>query len=425
MKLKFLLSTFIAASSLTSIAQDANKAYAITGKANGSFNWTDIREIDMATGKVVNTIYEEGKTPFSFTNNTLKVTATLSGDGPMTFTQNSLTLIANTISGGGPTQSMVAAAAYDSKHGKLFFAPMRSGELIWLDVTAKNQPKFYTEGQLLVNGLDANDEANNFTRMVIGADGNGYAITNDANHLVQFTTGKKIVITDLGNLVDDQSNKGMSVHNKCSSWGGDIIADAYGKLYLFTASHNVFKIDVDTRIATLLGTVTGLTGTYTVNGAAVDNSDNVVISSANSFEGFYKVNLKDLSATKLETTGQVFNASDLASSNLLYASEMKNTLGSAQLPKIEAIGNDMISVYPNPVTGTDFKVSFDRYASGTYNIILTDVQGRLIISKQVYVKVSSQIEPMHLAVKPAGGIYLIKVTDSNKKAVFSDKLVID
>ena len=406
MKRTLLLSSFIAAASLTSIAQDANRAYAITGKANGNFSWTDIREIDLSTGKVVNTVFEDGKTAFSFVNSSAQKSL-----APGTIVS--------------PTQSMVAAAALDSKHGKLFFAPMRSGELTWLDVTSKTQPKFYTEGKLLVSGIDVNDEANNFTRMVIGADGNGYALTNDANHLVQFTTGKKTVITDLGNLVDDQSNQGMSVHNKCSSWGGDIVADAYGKLYLFTASHNVFKIDINTRLATLLGTVTGLTGTYTVNGAAVDNKDNIVLSSANSFEGFYKVNLSDLHATKLETTGQVFNCSDLANSNLLYASQLKNTLGSAQLSKIEVIGNDQISVYPNPVTGSDFKVSFDKNPAGTYNIILTDLEGRLMMTKQVYIKASSQIEPMHLAIKPAAGMYLIKVTDSNKKAVFSDKLVVN
>ena len=406
MKLKFLLSTLMAASTLATVAQDANKAYAITGKANGSFNWTDIREIDLSSGKVVNTLFEDGKTTFSYTNSS-----------------NQKALADATTS---PTASMVAAAAYDQKHGKLFFAPMRSGQLIWLDVSTKSgDPRFYTEGKLLVSDLNINDEANNFTRMVISSDGNGYAITNDANHLVQFTTGKKTVITDLGNLVDDPSNKGMSVHNKCSSWGGDMIADAYGKLYLFTASHNVFKVDINTRVATLIGSITGLTGTYTVNGAAVDINDNVVVSSANSFEGFYKVNMKDLSAIKLVTPGQVFNASDLANANLLYADQLKNTMGSATLPHLEIIGNDMISVYPNPVNGSDFKVTFDRIASGEYNVALTDIQGRLIMTKQVFLKASSQVEPMHLTTKPAAGIYMIKITDSNKKPVFADKLLIN
>lgn len=403
MKLKFLLSASMAASTLVSVAQDGNKAYAITGKSGNSFNWTDIREIDLSSGKVINTLFEEGVTKFSYSNSTSQQ----SGSGVTS-----------------PTGNMVAAAAYDKKHGKLFFAPMRNGELSWLDVSSKNgEPKFYTEGKLLVGNLNVNDEANNFTRMVISADGNGYAITNDANHLVQFTTGKKIVVTDLGNLVDDAANIGISVHNKCSSWGGDMVADAYGKLYLFTASHNVFKVDVNTRIATLMGTITGLTGTYTVNGAAVDNEDNVVISSANSFEGFYKVNMKDLAATKLITPGQVYNASDLANSNLLFSSQMKNTLGSAALPQIEIIGNDMISVYPNPISGTDFKVTFDKQPAGTYNLVVTDVQGRLMMKKQVFLKSSNQVEPMHLSSKPSAGIYLIKITDSNKKAIFSDKLV--
>ena len=51
------------------------------------------------------------------------------------------------------------------------------------------------------------------------------------------------MITDLGNIVDAGSNNGISVHNQCSSWGGDMVADASGKLILFTAAHQVFEID--------------------------------------------------------------------------------------------------------------------------------------------------------------------------------------
>ena len=36
-----------------------------------------------------------------------------------------------------------------------------------------------------------NDEAKIVTRMVIAPDGNGYAITNDANTFIRFSTGKK------------------------------------------------------------------------------------------------------------------------------------------------------------------------------------------------------------------------------------------
>ena len=83
----------------------------------------------------------------------------------------------------------------------------------------------------------------------------------------------------------------MSVHNKCTSWGGDMIADAYDKLYIISANHQYFTVDVDTRIATHLGTITGLPANYSTNGAAVDDDGNIVVSSANTFEGYYKFNI--------------------------------------------------------------------------------------------------------------------------------------
>jgi hypothetical protein len=61
--------------------------------------------------------------------------------------------------------------------------------------------------------------------MVIASDGNGYALTNDGNHLIRFTTGKDPVITDLGALTDDASNANNSVHSR-KGFGGDMIADA-------------------------------------------------------------------------------------------------------------------------------------------------------------------------------------------------------
>ena len=55
---------FISFSFSISAQKANNKAYAITGQSAGNFNWTDIREIDLSTGKVSNTIFESGKTTF-------------------------------------------------------------------------------------------------------------------------------------------------------------------------------------------------------------------------------------------------------------------------------------------------------------------------------------------------------------------------
>jgi hypothetical protein len=301
---------------------------------------------------------------------------------------------------------------------------MQTGKLIWLDLNSTSEtPSFYTIETPLVNRNDINDEAFNITRMAIGSDGNGYAITNDGNHLVRFTTGKKIIVADLGNLLDAESNSAVSIHNKCSSWGGDIVADAFGKLILFSASHSVFEIDLQSRIATYKGQVLNLPATFSLNGAAVDNDENVIVSSANTFDGFYKINMKDFSATKINTKGQIFNASDLASSNLIGQAKAKS--GTASLPQLDVIGNKFISIYPNPVRTGLIKISFDRNIPGEYNVALTDLQGRLIENKTIYVKYSGQVENFKLSTKPVRGLYLVKVTDVLNQNIFSDKLVIE
>ncbi len=411
MKRTLLLSIFILSFLIGSFAQDANKAFAITG--NGDFLWMNIRQVDLVTGLVTKTLFEKGVTPFKMYD------AVTNKEVMLLSQQNG----AQVNSPQYPTATMVAAAAYDKKHQKLFFTPMSIAELRWIDVSSSaDNFKFYTFKSALLQPGNTNDEANHFTRMTIGADGDGYAVTNDANHVIKFTTGKKIIITDLGALKDAPANNDFSVHNKLSSWGGDVVADAFGNLYLFTAGKKVFKIDIDKMLATYIGSITGLNGAYTVNGAAVDNDDNVIISSANTFEGFYKVNMKDLSAIKINTSGQLFNASDLANDNLLYA---KNTIGAAQLNPRNLIGNKLISIYPNPVFGSEFKIIFNNNTIGEYDVAVTDVQGKLITSKRVFIKSAGQPEIIQMKTKPANGLYLINVTNANKKSVFSDKIVIE
>ena len=382
----------------------------------------------MVSGNANATLFENGKTKFSFVDaETRKTVDQFTFKGYPTAipkgVEASKSVVLNNPS---PTMLMSAAAAYDKRHDKLFFAAMRTGQLVWLDLRANNgTPSFYTIQKSLINNVDYNDESLNITRMTIGADGNGYALTNDGNHLIRFTTGSKTIISDLGNLVDAESNNGLSVHNKCSSWGGDMVADAFGNLYLFSASRSVFLIDPETRISTYKGTVSNLSPSFTVNGAAVIDDNNVIISSANTFEGYYSVNMKDFSATKLNSNGQIYNASDLASCNLLHKDQKQNSVGVPTLPNIEVIGNRLISIYPNPVSNGQIKITFDGNAAGKYKIALTDLQGRFIDSKDVYIKGAGQVENFQMRTRQASGVYMIKITDAARKSIFSDKLVIE
>ena len=409
MKSKFLLTASLVSISLFSVAQKSTNTYAITGKTNNNFLWADIKQIDIATGKVIKTLFESDKTAFKITSLDNKV-AEQKGQ------------IAN------PTALGVAACALDARHNRLYFAPMHFSDIRFLDLD-KNEPNFTIAKKNIIPtpaGAVYQPEENQITRMVIAADGYGYALTNDANHFIRFTTGKKTVVEDLGSLIDAESNKGISIHNKCSSWGGDMLADAFGKLVIISANHNVYTVDAKTKLTAFTGTITGLPANYTTNGAVVDNDGNMVVSSANVFEGLFKVNFKDLKAERIATADKTFNASDLANGNFLLQKEAdaasRFDVSKSVLPDF-ASGSDA-KIFPNPATGDQFNVLFDRQKTGRYTILLTDLAGRALLSKTVSIGKSSQVEAVRLINKTAKGTYLIKVLNENKQLAFSEKVVL-
>jgi hypothetical protein len=413
MNYKILLSASFIFSSFAVLAQDAGKTYAITGNGNGDFSWMNIRQVDIASGKVIQDVYQKDMTAFTLMDAATKKQVINPANGIVQFKNPA------------PTETMVAAAAYDKRHNKLFFTPMRIGELRWVDLSAggENQ-KFYAEKTTLLNTLNLNDEANHITRMDIAADGNGYAITNDGNHLIRFTTGKKTVITDLGNLIDADENKnGISIHNRCTSWGGDMVADAYGKLYVISASHNVFKVDIGSRIATHVGTITGLPANYTTNGAAVDAEGNIVVSSANTFEGYYKFKIADFTAAKIEGSEKVYNASDLANGNLLFQKEADAKRSFASLPPI-SIPNTDARISPNPVTANEFRILFDGHKVGKYTVTLSDLSGKAVMSREVNVFSKSQLVTVPITNSLTNGIYLVRVTDEAGQQVFTERILV-
>ena len=418
MNFKILLSSTLLLASTSVNAQSANKAFAITSDGQQDHIWMNIRQVDLGTGQITQTLFQRNKTNFVLTDvNAKKVSTPASALNGNIFQSKEY-----------PTGSMVAAAAFDRRSNKLFFTPMRVGELRWLDLTIKNEtPQFYTVTSPVIDFGPSVDEATHITRMVIAADGNGYAVTNDGNHFIKFTTGKKPVITDLGNLIDNEKNNGISIHNKCTSWGGDMLADAYGKLYIISAARQVFEIDINSRVATHLGAITGLPNNFTSNAAAVNADGEIVVGSANVFAGYFKLNLADLKASPIEGSDKTYNASDLANGNLLFQKEAdaarKNSLTAASLPA-NTFGNADQRVYPNPVTANNFNVFFDAQKAGNYSITLTDLSGRILQTEKVNVGKVQQVENIQLKSRPAKGMYFVTVVDEAKQILFKEKIII-
>ncbi len=416
---KFIVTCTLIACSFSVSAQQDKKTFSITGNGNNDFIWMNIRQVDLSNGQIIKTIFDRNTPSFSITNVNTKKTITQDA-----FVNKDILTDADY-----PTNTFVAAAAYDKRSNRLFFTPMKIGELRWIDLNVKNTvPQFYVLQSDILKSANPTDEANSISRMVIGADGNGYALSNDGNHFYKFTTGRLPVITELGNLIDADKNEGNSIHNKCSSWGGDMIADAFGKLYVISANHNVFVVDIKSRIATFKGNVQGLPGGYTTNAAAVNDQGDIVVSSATQFQGYYKFNINHLKAIKIDGSDVKYNASDFANSNLLLQKEADAAAmlatGSGTLPELSVV-NDT-KVFPNPVTNYTFNVLLDNRPEGKYTIIVSDLAGRPMTTKVVKNLAKGNQSNATVMLNPsiAKGVYLVKVIDQNHAVIINEKIIV-
>jgi hypothetical protein len=231
------------------------------------------------------------------------------------------------------------------------------------------------------------------------------------------------VIEDLGTIVDAQENKGMSIHNSCSSFGGDMIADNDGNLYVISARNNVFKINIETKVATHLGAVSGLPANYTINGAAVDDNNKLLVSSAVNSESYFTVDSKTLAATAYKMGNEIWRSSDLANSNLL------NTKKTISAPEFTSRNfptefNNKIQVYPNPVVNNQFTIVLSQMETGNYTLKITDVSGKEVVMRNILIGAEEQTENVKLDPSSAKGIYLLKVTDKNNATVLTKKVLV-
>jgi Secretion system C-terminal sorting domain len=340
-----------------------------------------------------------------------------------------------------PFATNSAAMAYDKKHERLYYTPMGINQLRYIDLKSKTPAVYYFEDEAFGTVSGFGDAPNQITRMVIASDGNGYALTNDGNHLIKFTTGKKPVITDLGALTDDAANAKFSVHSR-GGYGGDMIADNKEKLYLITANRNVYKIDISTKVAKHLGTIKGLPQGFSTNGAMVEEGTKVIVASSENTIGYYRFDINTLQAEKVSSSSTVYNASDLANGNLLndkkkkekkeepveeVKPEVKPDIAEKTARDItdELRSNSGISVFPNPVTNKRARISFDDIPAGKYSVQVIDLGGKLVSNQQVNVQTKGQISEIKLPASITAGTYLVNVSNEAGKISKSVKLIVE
>jgi len=311
-----------------SFAQKRKKAeqpltgYAITAVEKGGRSWKEVRLVNITTGEEIRSIYQSKQEKEALNartgNPVVKKDVTVAKapvkkivnlDQELAAANGSnvrvKTVVVNNNSNqyDKPFATNSAAMAYDKKHERLYYTPMGFNQLRYIDL--KSNKIYYFENEPFGTVSGPGDGANQICRMVIASDENGYALTNDGNHLIRFSTGKNPVITDLGALSDDANNANYSVHNR-KGYGGDMVADASGNLYLLTANRNVFKISIETKVAVYQGTIKGLPDGFSTNGAMVEEGSNVIVASSESAIGYYRFDLTTMLAEKVSTTASVF-----------------------------------------------------------------------------------------------------------------------
>ncbi len=391
--------------SLQNFAQD-RFAYAITDQQPNTAGWTVIRKVNTQTGEFGDVLlngFDGNKIPMDATS---KKALNNSGENAYQYL---------------PFSTGVAAMAYDKKNDRLYYTPMFLDQLRYVDL--KTMQVYYVTTQTFSKlGNLHNSESKIVSRMVITESGDGYAISNDGYTFIHFTTGKKPQTEVLGSLTDDPSNKDVSVHTKCTGWGGDLIADNEGKLYLLSAHNNIFKIDPDTKVAKHIATISGLPEYFTTNGAVVTEDQQLLVASQFYNKAWYTVNPKDWTATEYKTPAGVYLSSDLANSNVLNTRKNPTTI--ATIENAATAANNNVQVYPNPVINHQFNVQLSNLASGDYTIELNDVNGKLVLSKKVNINGKVQLQNVQLNGGTANGIYLVKVVDASGKQVYTQKIVL-
>jgi hypothetical protein len=448
----------------------SSTAYAITASAKGQHDWKEVRLIDMKTGKEIESVFSSKQEPEILNARTgkpiqkkddlAKKEAEQQNDKVQVYTidaNNRHQRVASQAeldklqSAGNkvmyvrtrqsvrhqgydkPFATNSAAMAYDKKHDRLYYTPMGINQLRYIDLKSKTAKVYYFEDEAFGVVQNSWDAAGQITRMVIASDGNGYALTNDANHLIQFTTGKKPTITDLGAVTDDPSNEDFSIHR---GMGGDMIADKDGNLYVLTAYKNVWKINIETKVAVYKGGIKGLPEDYQTNGAAVEEGSKVIVCSSRSTDGYYRFDLETLQAEKITGEEQVYNASDLANANLAFAKKedkkeekkeepvqtVTETVVEKPVTPVEELKNSNINVYPNPVTDGLVKISFSNQPAGKYNVQIMDLSGRMISNSDVIINMKAQVLEVRLPNALAKGNYFVKITGEDGRNTLTTKL---
>lgn len=361
--------------------------YALTGKSSTHVMFNDFRAVDLRSGS--------SGTIFMNADQVQKV-----------HSQVLNTDVSESRQSVHHAQSPAMATLAYSGHN-LFFSPMFSPNIYVLNT--QNKKITLVENNAIQTS--ACQVASHITRMTAGADGHVYAIDNGASQLIRISEENgKYTVTNMGKIHDRSTDPGQSLQTPAAGYGGDMVADAAGNLYILAASGNVFSVSPKTMSASFLGSITGLPEGYSLNGAAVTADGNIVVASAKG-QGFYEVDFATLRAKPLNN-GLNLNIYDLASKYFLNDLNKNVTTDFAG-----------VKVYPTKVKDGEVFIRTSDDKMKLFFVELFDASGVKVLSQSANIQRSGTASVSVHNLKT--GLYILNVSNEKGDRLSSAKIIIE
>lgn len=386
---KFLLPVVFA---LTAIQTNAQEIFAITGKQVPQIVFNDLRALDLNKGT-------SGEIFFTAESSSKIFSQTL---------QANFEEIKNSASN-AQTPSM-ASLAFDKTNNSLVFVPMFSSNVYVMNMRTKQITLVENNA---VKSVQCNVDSH-ITRMAATKDGSIYAMSNSGSQLIKISSDNgRYAVQDLGAIKDISASAEMSLSKMVTGYGGDMIADAEGNLYVFSAFNNVFKINVRNLTSEFMGTLSGLPEKYTVNGAAVNLDGNVIVGNARG-EGLYEINFKTLEAKAIAGDFKM-PIYDLASPYFLNDNTTSTTTNVYT----------GIEIYPTKVNQQFFNIKINNEkVKGNLKVELADYMGNKLMKQNINVVRNNSEFKIDLN-KYNAGVYIVNISDKSGNTIYSTKIVIE
>jgi hypothetical protein len=201
-----------------------------------------------------------------------------------------------------------------------------------------------------------------------------------------------------------------------------MIADDKGNLYLMTSAQYIFRINIATKVATHLGTIKGLPAGFSINGMAVTDKNQILVTSAVQ-PGYFLIDAANWTAAAWPVKETSWNGSDLANGNVLR-SQTNTANAKPETPQLLETGKGSMSIYPNPILNNQFQLRLRDLIPGGYQLEITDMLGRQVMNQAVQISLENSTMPVVLPKGQTQGLYLIKLSGTEIRQSYQQKFLI-